>query len=89
MEEPKQVLDLLFRASKDYIFITIPNEPLWRILNMARGKYWRKLGNTPGHIQHWNRKSIAKLVHETGNRGVKMQKIVTSFPWIILLVKVR
>lgn len=62
MDNPECAIDALVRASSRYIFITVPNEPLWRILNMARGKYWKRLGNTPGHIQHWNKKTIAKIV---------------------------
>jgi hypothetical protein len=30
----------------------VPREPIWRIGNMARGRYLGDLGNTPGHIQH-------------------------------------
>jgi len=27
--------------------VSVPREPLWRMLNMARGAYWKSLGNTP------------------------------------------
>lgn len=66
MEHPEQALDKLFEAANGYLFLTVPNEPLWRILNMVRGKYWSRLGNTPGHVQHWNRRTLTKLILARG-----------------------
>lgn len=66
LEMPEQAVDNLLKVSSKYLFITIPNEPLWRILNLVRGKYWHRLGNTPGHVQHWNKWSIAKLIMARG-----------------------
>lgn len=66
MEDPERALGGLLGVSGRYLFITVPNEPLWRVLNMARGKYWHRLGNTPGHVQHWNKKTLKRLVLERG-----------------------
>lgn len=66
MEDPARALSQLLSVTRRYLFITVPNEPLWRALNMARGKYWGRLGNTPGHVQHWNKKTLKKLVLEKG-----------------------
>ena len=29
---------------------------------MARGRYLRQFGNTPGHVNHWTNRGFAKLV---------------------------
>ena len=29
---------------------------------MMRGKYLKDFGNTPGHIQHWNKRKLMNLV---------------------------
>ena len=71
MEDPARVLGQLLGVCGRYLLVTVPNEPLWRILNMARGKYWRRLGNTPGHVQHWNKRTLRKLILEKG--GVKQR----------------
>ena len=71
MEDPARALGQLLGVCGRYLLVTVPNEPLWRILNMARGKYWRRLGNTPGHVQHWNKKTLRKLILERG--GVKQR----------------
>jgi len=40
----------LHRVTSKYCLISVPNEPLWRILNICRLKYLKEFGNTPGHI---------------------------------------
>ena len=39
----------------------VPREPVWRVLNVARGRYVRWLGNPPGHIQHFSRAAFLAL----------------------------
>ena len=46
----------------DDLIVSVPREPLWRALNMARGKYLTDLGNTPGHLNHWSRRGIVSLI---------------------------
>ena len=50
-----------------FILLSVPKEPIWRICNMARGKYWKDLGNTPGHIQHWTKKKFCRMVVNNDN----------------------
>ena len=46
-------LRVLATLANPYLLVSVPREPLWRMLNIARGAYLGALGNTPGHIQHW------------------------------------
>ncbi len=41
---------------------SVPREPLWRGLNMARGAYWGALGNTPGHLNHWSQADVRRTL---------------------------
>ena len=43
-------------ARARHLLVSVPREPLWRALNMLRGAYWRALGNTPGHLNHWSKR---------------------------------
>jgi len=79
---PELALEELYRVTKKYCIISVPNEPLWRILNMVRGSYWREFGNTPGHVNHWSKSGITRLV---GNY-FKITTVVTVIPWTVLLV---
>jgi hypothetical protein len=62
----------------------VPHEPLWRILNVARGAYVQDLGNTPGHLNHWSRAGFKRLLSAHG----QVVETRSPFPWTMLLVRV-
>jgi hypothetical protein len=63
------------------VLVSTPWEPLWRILNVMRGRYLRELGNTPGHIQHFTRAELERLA-STSLRVLARRRPI---PWTILL----
>lgn len=67
LDDYNKALSELFRVAKKYVVISVPNEPMWKILNFLRGKYWKDLGNTPGHINHWSKHKILNLLGEYGD----------------------
>lgn len=56
--EPDKAIAELKRVARQFVIVSVPNEPLWRLGNMARLKYWKQLGNTPGHVQNFSTKEI-------------------------------
>jgi hypothetical protein len=72
------------RVASRWILVSVPREPLWRGLNIARGAYLRELGNTPGHLNHWSKRSFAKLV---GRHG-EIVELRSPPPWTMALVRV-
>jgi SAM-dependent methyltransferase len=64
--------------------VSVPREPLWRGLNMARGAYLRDLGNTPGHVNHWSKRAFVSLLSRYGT----VEEARSPFPWTMLLVRV-
>ena len=62
-----------------------PREPLWRVLNLIRGRYPRDLGNTPGHLQHWSTPAFLALLQE----HVEVIELCTPLPWTMALCRVR
>ena len=60
VEEPQKLIIEANRIAAKYCIFTVPLEPWWRVANVLRGKYLTKFGNTPGHIQHWNKNSLLK-----------------------------
>lgn len=81
LEAPQAALEALQRVVSRHLIISVPNEPLWRILNLVRGKYIRHLGNTPGHIQHWSKNDLIKLV----SQYFTVVEIKNPLPWTMLL----
>lgn len=83
LEDPQRALSVLARLANPHLIISVPREPLWRILNVARGRYIPRLGNTPGHIQHWSKKSFLNFLRP----HLKIVKVVTPIPWIMVLAR--
>jgi SAM-dependent methyltransferase len=73
------------RVAKRWLLVSVPREPLWRGLNMARGAYWKELGNTPGHLNHWSKRSFVALLSRHG----EVVQARSPFPWTMLLVRLR
>ncbi len=81
--DPAHTLAEMARCARRHLLLSVPHEPLWRALNMARGAYWRELGNTPGHLNHWSRRSFAALLSRYGT----VAEVRSPFPWTMLLVR--
>lgn len=80
----KRIKELL--AEDGVALLSVPNEPIWRILNILRGKYWKELGNTPGHIQHWSKKSFYAMLKKNDWNIIDTK---SPFPWTMVLVNKR
>ena len=83
--DPERVLAEMTRVAAGHLLVSVPREPLWRALNVARGAYLRDLGNTPGHVNHWSKRSFVALL---GGYG-EVVELRSPFPWTMLLVSVK
>ncbi len=81
--DPEHTLAEMARCAERHLLVSVPREPLWRMLNMARGAYWSALGNTPGHLNHWSRRSFVALLSRYGT----VVEVRSPFPWTMLLVR--
>ena len=82
--DPEAVLAEMSRVAARWVIVSVPREPLWRALNMARGAYVRELGNTPGHLNHWSKRAFATLLGRFG----EVVELRSPFPWTMALVRV-
>jgi 2-polyprenyl-3-methyl-5-hydroxy-6-metoxy-1,4-benzoquinol methylase len=81
--DPEHTLAEMARVSARHLLISVPREPLWRGLNVARGAYVRELGNTPGHVNHWSKRSFVRAAARHG----EVIEACSPFPWTMLLVR--
>ncbi len=81
LPDPHAALDILASQRARYWLLSVPREPIWRALNMARGKYLADLGNTPGHIQHWSTRGFLRMVE----RRFRIVESRTPLPWSMVL----
>jgi SAM-dependent methyltransferase len=82
--EPEVTVAEMARVARRWLLVSVPREPLWRGLNVARGAYWRSAGNTPGHLNHWSKRSFTELLGRYGT----VEEARSPFPWTMLLVRV-
>jgi 2-polyprenyl-3-methyl-5-hydroxy-6-metoxy-1,4-benzoquinol methylase len=82
--EPERTLAEMARVARRHLLVSVPREPLWRILNVARGAYLRELGNTPGHVNHWSKQGFVRALARHG----EVIETRSPFPWTMLLVRV-
>ena len=81
--DPGHTVSEMARCAERHLLVSVPHEPLWRMLNMARGAYISELGNTPGHLNHWSRRSFVRLLSRHGD----VVEVRSPFPWTMLLVR--
>ena len=81
--DPEATVAEMARVAERHLLVSVPRVPLWRGLNLARGAYWRSLGNTPGHVNHWSKRSFTSLLARHGS----IVEARSPLPWTMLLVR--
>lgn len=84
LERPAEALAALAATTSAHLLLTVPREPLWRGLNLARLKYVGALGNTPGHLQHWSQRGFLDFVRGYG----QVLEVRTPVPWTQVLLRI-
>jgi 2-polyprenyl-3-methyl-5-hydroxy-6-metoxy-1,4-benzoquinol methylase len=82
--DPEHTVAEMARVASGHLLVSVPREPLWRALNVARGAYVKDLGNTPGHVNHWSKRSFVRMLERHG----EVLEARSPFPWTMVLVKV-
>jgi len=85
LDKPEEALLSLKQITNPNLIVCVPREPLWRALNMARGKYWNKMGNTPGHVQNWSTTAFTSLLI----KHFTIVQVKTPVPWTMVLCKLK
>lgn len=83
LENPERAIIEFHRATSRYAVLTVPREPIWCALNMARGAYWRHWGNTPGHLNHWSSRAFIQFV----SPWFDVLEVRKPLPWTMALLK--
>jgi len=83
VEDPGRAVEEAARVARSAVIVTVPHEPLWRALNVARGAYLRDLGDTPGHLHHWSRRAIVDLVAARA----PIVSVRSAVPWTLILAR--
>jgi len=85
LADPDAALSILMALASPWVVLSVPREPLWRALNMARLKYVAALGNTPGHVNHWSRRAFVRFL----DRRLDVVEVRAPLPWTMALCRAR
>ena len=85
LSNPEGAIEEIKKITGKYILISVPNEPYFRIANILRLKYLKDVGNTPGHRNHWSKKSFRLFL---STHGLKIKEIKCSTLWTIVLCEI-
>jgi SAM-dependent methyltransferase len=85
LEDPQRALVKLATIVRQWCILSVPREPVWSLMNLARGKYWSDWGNTPGHVQRWGGRSFLALVE----RHFEVVTVRRPLPWTMVLCRPR
>ena len=80
LDDPDRAVDILADLAKPNLICSVPREPIWRIMNMARGRYLTRFGNTPGHLHNWSVSEFRKLI----SQKFDIIEERTPLPWTFL-----
>jgi 2-polyprenyl-3-methyl-5-hydroxy-6-metoxy-1,4-benzoquinol methylase len=81
--DPAHTVAEMARVAERWLLVSVPREPLWRTINVVRGAYVKDLGNTPGHVNHWSKRSFVSLLERHG----EVVEARSPLPWTMLLVR--
>jgi ubiquinone/menaquinone biosynthesis C-methylase UbiE len=81
LKNPSSALKEIARVASKHLIVSVPSEPFFMLGNLMRGKNILQCGNDQDHVNHWNKRTFHKFLSEE----VSVNKITTSFPWLIAL----
>jgi 2-polyprenyl-3-methyl-5-hydroxy-6-metoxy-1,4-benzoquinol methylase len=85
LEDAETGLEVLASLARPWLIASVPREPLWRALNLARLSYVGELGNTPGHLSHWSKRGFERFL---GSR-FEVVEVRSPLPWTMALCRVQ
>ncbi len=85
LDDPDAMLDDLVTLTTGHVLLSVPREPLFRGLNLARLKNISDLGNDPEHVNHWSTRSFVRFVE----RRFEVVSVERPLPWTLVLARRR
>lgn len=84
IKDYKKVLVNIKKIKAKNIIISVPNEPWFRLCNLLRFTYIKRLGNTPGHVNNFTKRNFKKILKE--NFSARKIKIKSCLIWNFALI---
>jgi 2-polyprenyl-3-methyl-5-hydroxy-6-metoxy-1,4-benzoquinol methylase len=83
LPEPGRFLERLVALCRGRLILSVPFEPWFRLLNLARGRDLRRWGNHPEHVNQWGMKTFTDFVA----RYAHVEQTLIAFPFNIVIAR--
>lgn len=89
LPDPMDAIREIHRVAKKdaYFIVSVPYEPFFRWGNLIRGKYWKRGGRTPTHVNFWTRSEFKKFIGDFVE--IENEHWFSVFPWMLYLGKIK
>lgn len=84
LDHPQDGLREICRVSREWLLLSVPDEPLFMGANFLRGKNVQAWGNDPEHVNHWSAREFVRFV----GHSCQVVDWKRSFPWTLALCRV-
>ncbi len=79
--EPERFSPRLGALASGRVLLTVPHEPWFQLVNLARGRDLIRLGNHPEHVNHWNASTFEAFLAPS----LEVERMWTAFPFVFAL----
>jgi 2-polyprenyl-3-methyl-5-hydroxy-6-metoxy-1,4-benzoquinol methylase len=80
LTDPVKGIREMARVGRGHLVVSVPREPIFRSCNLLTGRYLKDMGNTPGHLNHWSKRSFVKFIETVG----EVREVSNPFPWTVI-----
>lgn len=84
LDRPADGLRELVRVARRHVLLSVPWEPWFRLMNLARGQHLRRWGNHPEHVNNWTPGAFRRFV----SQQLAVERVIPAYPWTIILARV-
>lgn len=84
LNEPQKAITEARRVSKKYCLFSVPREPIFSLLTFFSGKYLKRLGRHPDHVNFWTKKSFKELMQKHFSKLIVFK---VSSTWILAMAE--
>ncbi|HZY84739.1 MAG TPA: methyltransferase domain-containing protein [Gemmataceae bacterium] len=82
LDDPAAAVGELKRVTREYLALSVPNEPFFMMQRLLRGKDVLRLGNHPEHVQRWTYWGFVRFLQGCGLRVLQSR---APFAWTLVL----
>lgn len=86
LERPAAAVEELKRVTRRHLVLSVPNEPLFMMQRLLRGKDVLRLGNHPEHVQRWSYWGFVRFLRGCGLTVLQGR---APFAWSLVLAAKR